>query len=123
MRRLTAALLTAALAAAAFAQDKPPAPVDPAAAARAAHKELLKLRQQRDAEKDEKKREKLDPRVDAAFDKFGAEFGKLDWSVWDATADGVILTEGVSWGAWRAFDKKDYAASRKGWEYVLERLK
>lgn len=121
MRGMLIAAGTFAFTALAVAQDAPPA-ADPTAAARAAYGEFRAIRKQTNAEKDDAKKEKLEKQATAAFERFCAQFDKVDWNEWDVATDVELAGLGINHAAARAFDAEDFATARKGWEFLAERL-
>lgn len=119
MRRTLAVALLGSMGLAALAQDAPPP--DPRPAVRALYKEMEKASEEH-ANAKEGSEERLWKKYMAAYHKFGAAFAKTDWSVWDGPEDADLLARGVDHGAQAAFDARDFAGAKRGWEFLAEKL-
>ena len=122
MRRMLAAVALVTCSIVSYAQDPAPAAPDPTATARAAYASFRVARERADAEKDAAKKEKLDKAASAAFEKFCAEFDKVDWYEWKLSVDADLVAYGVHHGSVRAFEAEDFERARKGWEFLADEL-
>jgi len=122
MNRMLAVIVLFASSTVAHAQDAAQPAADPTASARAAYASFSAALDRTHAEKDAAKKDKLQKASSSAFEKFCAEFDKVDWYEWNLKVDADLVAHGVHHASVRAFDAEDFARARKGWEFLADEL-